>query len=197
MPKSKGKRMETSKPTLTTNRSNRACLESLPGSFKLPSDLIKIYNISHFISELEARSWKSEEKLAKKYFERTTRVKDTPEQVLAVLIRTMKSISKAPQVKRSLAAYCEAVASQLTTENNREIFKKNYNKEKDEMKIKNHEDKVSIEAKIASRILTTIETRSYKVKLRKRLDSLFEEGNGGNKEVMLNQKKDRCDDIIL
>jgi hypothetical protein len=111
MPKFKGKEKEHFKPICT----KRARLGRLPGSFKLPLDLVKKLKIPYVISELEARSWKCEEKLAEKYFQGAGRIGDLPEQVLAVIIRIMKSISKVPHIKPNLAEYCAAVASQLTT----------------------------------------------------------------------------------
>jgi hypothetical protein len=196
MPKSKGKEKTELNPTFINNTSKRACLGGLPGSFKLPSDLVKKLKIPHFVSELEARSWKCEEKLVGKYFERTARAGDTPEQVLSVLIRVMKSISKAPQIRPNLSGYCAAVASQLTTEDSKKRFKKHYKKQKNEMEIKENEEEASMEAKIVSRILTTLETKNHKVELRKKLDDIFQEESNDDEEVMFNRKKDTCCDIL-
>jgi hypothetical protein len=197
MPKSKRKEKKELKTIFISNLSKRARLGRLSGSFKLPSDLVMKLKIPHFVSELEARSWKCEEKLAEKYFEGTGRVGDTPEQILAVLIRVMKSISKAPQIKPSLAAYCAAVASQLTTDDSKKRFEKYYKKEKNKMEIKENEEEASMVAKVASRILTTLETNNHKIELRKKLDRIFEEGSSKDEEVMFNQKKDECCDIIF
>lgn len=43
------------------------------------------------------------------------------------------------------------------------------------MEIKENEEEASMEAKVASRILTTLETKSHKIDLRKKLDCMFED----------------------
>jgi hypothetical protein len=57
----------------------------------------------------------------------------------------------------------------------RKRFEKCYKKQKKEMEIKENEEEASMEAKVASRILTTLETKSHKIDLRKKLDCMFED----------------------
>ncbi|CAO3668536.1 unnamed protein product [Rhizopus stolonifer] len=50
------------------------------------------------------------------------------------------------------------------------------------MEIKENEEEASMEAKVASRILTTLETNNHKIELRKKLDYMFEKGSSKDEE---------------
>lgn len=176
MSKDKGK----GKAIFTTSK--RACLGRLPGSFKLPSDIVKTLKIPLFVSTLEARNWKNEEKVVQKYFDVTTNIIPV-EQILGAFTLAMTLISESSLTKPMLSEYCTAVVSQFRTTESKKRFAKQYKKEIKQLEIKENEEEASMEAKVASRILTTLQTKYHQIELRERLNSM-------DKEVTFNQKKD-------
>lgn len=177
--KEKSKASSTSQPEKVTRTSSnkRACLNALPGKSKLPMNVVQKLNVPSFIAKLEVRYWKNEASLIESYFEETMRTNDKPEQFFAVLMGAMKKIAVSQEIDSRWTSYCSALIQQFQTDNSKRFFLKIYRKVQSEMKIKENEEEADMEARLTSRLLTTIETVKHKDHTQKRLDALFEEGS--------------------
>jgi hypothetical protein len=148
--------------------------------------MVQKLQIPSFIAKLEVRYWKQEESLVGSYFEETTRTKDTPEQFLAVLIGAMRKIASSQEVDAKLGGYCTALIHQFSTDNSRCRLFKTYKKAQMEIKIKENEEEASTEARLTSRLLTTIEAVNYRDDIQERLDALFKEESSDNDVISNN-----------
>ncbi|KAI7890339.1 uncharacterized protein EV154DRAFT_590492 [Mucor mucedo] len=111
---------------------------------------------------MEAKHWKREETIVDSFFEGELRPGDTSKKVLDVIIRVFNALQKDPESRPALRNYCSALVTQLASDVSKAHFKKYFHKNMQAMVIKDMEEEASTEAKIASRVLTTIETTSHK-----------------------------------
>lgn len=78
--------------------------------------------------------------------------------------------------------YCTVVDLRFGTDESKATFLKTFKKQEKKSDIRENEE----EATTASRILTTIEAKTHKTRLQKKLDSIFDEECSEDKGVIFN-----------
>lgn len=159
------------------NFSKRACLNNLAGNTVMSTDLSRKLSTPTFISSLKVKNWKQEASLVESYFKYTAIPESNSNRMMTVLVGTMRKISKASDVEAKLKNYCDSPVKQFRTSNSKNRFLPEYKKTYNNFAIKEQEETAREEARITSRILTTIEAKIHKEKMKERLDSLFYESD--------------------
>ncbi|KAL9540792.1 hypothetical protein MBANPS3_009487 [Mucor bainieri] len=123
----------------------------------------------------QAREWKKETSLVHSYINNAFRPETSPNRMMAVLIGTFRKIVEHKDLDSKLKDYCAALIQQFKSEESKERFRKEYRKLYNEHQISELEEEADSEARITSRIITTVESRAHRENMQKRLDQWFNE----------------------
>ncbi|OBZ89730.1 hypothetical protein A0J61_02221 [Choanephora cucurbitarum] len=151
----------------------RACLANLPGSTVLSKDLAKILKVPGFIATLEVRQWKQEATLVRSYFQHTDIPENTSNQLITVLNGALQRIIKNENADAKLKCYSVALVRQFKTEKSKQRFNMEYRKLFNGYQVEKLEEEAQTEARVISRILTTVEAKAHRKNTQSRLDQLI------------------------
>jgi hypothetical protein len=152
--------------------SKRACLRNLPGNTVLTKDLAKKLKVPTFIATLAVREWKQEASLVRSYFQYTDIPESTSSQMMTVLHGALHRIIRNKDGDEKLKIYSTSLIQQFETQKSKLKVKKEYKKHLDEYELEEIEEEAHSEARFTSRILTTVEAKTHRKNMQRRLDEL-------------------------